>query len=30
MEVHCPACQKVLVCRNCGFVYGAEGEEDEA
>jgi hypothetical protein len=29
MEVHCPMCEQVLVCKQCGFVYGGEGEEDE-
>jgi hypothetical protein len=30
MEVLCPECQEVLVCRSCGFVYGEQPEEEEA
>jgi hypothetical protein len=31
MEIDCPACQKVLVCRICGFAYGEpEGEAPQA
>ena len=28
MEVLCPECQQVLVCRACGFVYGEPGGEE--
>jgi DNA-directed RNA polymerase subunit RPC12/RpoP len=28
MQVACPECQKVLVCRACGFVYGEQQEEE--
>ena len=30
MEIACPECQKVMVCKVCGFVYGEpEGEAPE-
>jgi hypothetical protein len=28
MQVACPECRQVLVCKQCGYVYG-EDEEDE-
>jgi len=28
MEVSCPACQKVLVCQACGYVYGEPDAEE--
>jgi hypothetical protein len=28
MEVTCPECEEVLICKACGFVFG-EVEEDE-
>jgi hypothetical protein len=27
MQVNCPECQKLLVCRECGYEYGEEEEE---
>lgn len=31
MHIVCPECQKVLICKACGFVYGqAEAEEPPA
>lgn len=27
MQVLCPSCRKVLVCKSCGFVYGEEEEK---
>jgi hypothetical protein len=29
MELLCPECQHKLVCKWCGFVYGAEEDEQE-
>jgi hypothetical protein len=29
MEIFCPECQAVLVCKECGYVYGDPGQEDE-
>jgi hypothetical protein len=29
MQVSCPECQKLLVCKVCGFVYGEEDDEEE-
>jgi hypothetical protein len=28
MQVVCPECQKLLVCKSCGFVYGEEENSD--
>jgi rubredoxin len=28
MQVICPHCQKLLICKACGFVYGQEEGED--
>jgi hypothetical protein len=30
MEIYCPDCQKLLVCKACGFVYGDEKEDDQS
>jgi hypothetical protein len=30
MQIHCPHCDKILVCRHCGFVYGEDEDTDEA
>lgn len=30
MEISCPECQQVLVCKWCGFIFGADQDEDEA
>jgi hypothetical protein len=29
MQVACPACHKLLICKSCGFVYGEEEESEE-
>jgi hypothetical protein len=29
MQVYCPECQQVLICRACGFVYGEQDAEEE-
>lgn len=29
MQIYCPECQAVLICRACGFVYGVDDDEDE-
>jgi hypothetical protein len=29
MQVSCPECQKQLICKLCGYVYGEELEEDK-
>ena len=30
VQVYCPECQKILICKACGFVYGQEEEDDSA
>jgi hypothetical protein len=27
MAISCPECQKLLVCKACGFAYGGDEEE---
>jgi hypothetical protein len=29
LEVDCPECGKVLICRACGFVYGEQSVDDD-
>ena len=29
MAVSCPECQKLLICKHCGFAYGSDETADE-
>jgi hypothetical protein len=30
MQVFCPECHKLLVCKTCGFAYGEEEKDEES